>query len=43
MKSSRYDYGTLFKEISGFKLSLNPLIEKEHTLKAFISQVIKNE
>jgi hypothetical protein len=43
MKSSKYDYGSVFKEIAGLKVSLAPLISNEHTLKAFIDQVIKRE
>ena len=43
MTSSKYDYGTLFKEILDFKISLNPLIEKKYTLKKFIDQVNKSE
>ena len=42
-KSSAYDYGTLFKEIADFRLSLGPLIEKSYTLKKFIDQVTKYE
>ena len=42
-KSSKYDYGSLFKEIAGFKVSLAPLISNEHTLKAFVDQVVKKE
>lgn len=43
MKSSKYDYGTLFKEIADFRLGLNPLIERKHILEKFIEQVLKQE
>ena len=42
-KASKNDYGSLFKEIAEFRLSLWPLISKRHTLEKFIKQVNTQE
>mmetsp|Transcript_11259 Transcript_11259/g.14211 ORF Transcript_11259/g.14211 Transcript_11259/m.14211 type:complete len:134 (-) Transcript_11259:25-426(-) len=42
-KASKVDYGTLYKEIADFRLSLGPLIERSWTLRRFIDQVTSYE
>ena len=42
-KASSYDYGNLYRDVLDLRLSLNPLIERKHTLEKFIAQVVKAE
>ena len=42
-KSSKHDYGSLFKEIAGLKHSMAPLIDKSPFLYRFVEQVNKME
>ena len=36
MKASSHDYGTIYKDIQDFRLSLGPLIERGWMLRKFI-------
>lgn len=38
-KASSHDYGTLYKEIADFRISLGPLIDRGWMLRKFIDQV----